>query len=293
VEMSGGGVIDAGASRGVMRIEWKDGGVRHEADGWTLEGVSFAGEFAIDTEKGTIESTLPLSVVVQTMTTARFGARGLAVIARLNADRTLAVEEARIEIAGGEVTADPTTVALTPMASELNLRITNVGLQDVAALVPSGLLESRGRINGAVRVGWSEAGGFKLGEGNLVLEQTEPAMVRLAPTPGFLTAQITERVPLLPASFGPLARWTSLRNPAFEEIRDIELGRTGLQIESLSVQLSPQGDRDGRTARVRMTGRPARPDSVVGAVTFEVNVAGPLSEVLRLGMNQSFSVETR
>ncbi len=291
--LRGGGTIEGGEPRGIIGVEWRDGVVRQDADGWTLEGVSFEGEFSIADGGATLASTRPFELSVRTISSARFGARNFLAKGTLKEGGVVALSEARIEVAGGEVTVDPAEITLEPLAGEVNVRITNVGLQDVAALVPAGLSETRGRINGAVRVGWRDGEGFKLGEGNLVLGETESAMLRLAPTPGFLTDRVPQRFDLLPAWLGPIAKWFRPENPAYVDMRDIELGLTELRIDGLSVQLTPAGDGEGRTARVRVRARPVKAGGVVEQVTFEVNVSGPLSEVVRLGLNQSFSVETR
>jgi hypothetical protein len=55
----------------------------------------------------------------------------------------LAVKAARVEIAGGEVAADPFTVGLSPFSVKVRLRMTRVGLQDVVALVPTMLSDAR------------------------------------------------------------------------------------------------------------------------------------------------------
>lgn len=293
IELAGAGALVDGRPNGTLTFAWRDGALVQAADGWSLEGIALRGELVIETAGEGIKSLEPMELTVRTVSTARFGARNFLLKALLNADKTVALTESRIEIAGGHVTIEPTTLPLDPLAVAVTLRITNVGLQDVAALVPAGLSESRGRINGTVRLGWSEANGFQLGEGNLVLGSTEPAFVRLAPSPGFLSERVGPRISLLPDSFGVVARWFQPKNPAYPEMQAIELGRTELRIENLSVQLTPQGDDQGRTARVKATARPAHAGGVVESVTFEVNVSGPLTQVLKLGMNQSFSVETR
>jgi len=44
---------------------------------------------------------------------------------------------------------------------------------------------------------------------------------------------------------------------------------------------------------VRLRAQPAKPGSLIDEVTFEINVAGPLSQVLKLGLNKGFSVDVR
>lgn len=293
IELGGGGELRRGVPAGVVTFALRDGRLHHPEKGWTLEGIALQGRFLVEVEHGTVRSDGPFELTLKTITTTQFGARNLLVRALLEDLNSLTVREARIEIAGGDVTVDPCTVPLAPLALDLTLRMTNVGLQDVAALVPASLTESRGRINGTVRVKWSEAAGVQIGDGLLELGTTEPAMMRLAPTPGFLTDRVPQRFELLPAWLGPVARWFRPENPAYADMRDIELGRMELRVESLSIHLTPEGDAEGRTARVRLKARPARPNGSVDEVSFEVNVAGPLAQVLRMGINRSFSVGVR
>jgi hypothetical protein len=287
IELRGGGALHAGRPAGNVQLVWPDGALRDSVAGWSFEGIRVEGTFAVDLATGTFSSLQPFALLVRTMSTTRFGARNLSVIGRLQPDRSVALEQARIEIAGGDVTLDPCVIALSPPALATRIRVNAVGLQDVAALVPAGLTETRGRVSGSVGFGWSDADGVSLGAGELKLDPQEPTVVRLAPAPGFLTSRVPERLSLLP---GFAARWFRPANPAYAEVQAIELGRTSLRVRDLSIRLSPEGDARGRTASVRINGRPERADSIVKEVTFEVNVSGPLSEVLRMGMQQKFTV---
>jgi hypothetical protein len=167
----------------------------------------------------------------------------------------------------------------------VNVHFNRIGLQDVAALVPTGFAEARGRIDGAVRIDWSKAAGVQLGAGYLKLRDDEPTVVRLAPSPGLLPEHMPERFGLLPTWLGPPARWLAPVNPAYAELKGIELGQTELRAESLAVRLTPEGDNRGRSARVEMVARPAQPGTAVGKVTFEADVSGPLSALFQLSMD--------
>ncbi len=292
VELSGGGELHAGEPSGALKLSLADATVRHEADGWTLEGVGLSGEFRISAGDAAAVAG-PFEASIRTIVTPRFGARSFLARGRLNAEQTITLAEARVEIAGGEVMIDPATIPLSPPALDLNLRVQNVGLQDIAALVPASLAEARGRIDGAVRIAWSEAGGFQLGVGELRLGEHEPAAVRLAATPGFLTDRVPQFFEIIPPWAGPLAKWVRPKNPAYADMEEIEMGRTELRVESLRVSLTPEGDDRGRTASVSLTAYPMQASSVVEKVTFEINVSGPLRHVLKLGMEQPFSLEVR
>jgi len=292
VKLGGGGQLFAGQPGGMVNVSLTDATVRHEVDGWTLEGLGLGGEFRLSAGEAAAVAG-PFEASIRTITTPRFGARSFSARGRLNESGAVTLSEARVEIAGGEVVLDPATIPLSPLALDINLRVINVGLQDVAALVPASLADARGRIDGALRVSWSEAGGLQLGVGELKLGEHEPATVRLAATPGFLTDRVPRYFELIPPWAGPLSKWLRPKNPAYDDMEAIELGRTELRVESLRVRVTPEGDERGRTASVSLTAHPMQASSVVEKVTFEINVSGPLRHVLKLGLEQPFSLNVR
>ncbi|MBI5381611.1 MAG: hypothetical protein HZA31_06900 [Opitutae bacterium] len=290
---TGGGVIRDGRLTGRIDAEWRDGVLRDAVMGWTLDGVAFHGQFDLDSVGPRLVSAGPCEFTAKTISTARFGARNLFARGVLVDDWQFALAAGRVEIAGGEAVVDPCTLSLLPPVYEVNMHLHRVGLPDIVALAPGGLSDARGLIEGTVQVGWSSKAGLKVGAGGLTVSSEEPAVVRLAPTPGFLTKRVPERFELLPRSFGLLARWLAPKNPAFPELREIELGRTELQVKTLTIKLTPGGDSRGRSAVVQLIGRPVKADSHVELVTVEVALAGPLDTVLRFGLNQTVSVQMR
>lgn len=292
VRLSGGGELFAGQPGGSVKVSLVDATVRHEVDEWALEGVGLGGEFRLSAGDASAIAG-PFEASIRTITTPRFGARSFSMRGRLSESGAVTLSEARVEIAGGEVVLDPATIPLSPLALDINLRVINVGLQDVAALVPASLADARGRIDGALRMSWSEGEGLQLGVGELKLGEHEPATVRLAATPGFLTDRVPRYFELAPSWTGPLAKWLRPKNPAYDDMAAIELGRTELRVESLSVRVTPDGDERGRTASVSLTAHPMQASSVVEKVTFEINVSGSLRQVLKLGLEQPFSLNVR
>lgn len=289
-QLSGGGELHDGQPSGALRMAIENGGLRDAAGAWSVEGLSGRAEFRISAGDAPGIAG-PFEVGIRTITSTRFGARNFFARGRVNNNLTVTLSEARIEVAGGEVVVDAATIPLSPPSIDLNLRINNVGLQDIAALVPSGFSDARGRIDGAVRVSWDEGRGFAVGVGELKLGAHEPAVIRLASSPGFLTDHVPKHFSLLPAWAGPLGKWFRPENPAYRDVEGIELGQTELRVHSLSVRLTPEGDDRGRSASIEITAQPMQASSVVEKVTFQINVAGPLMHVVKLGLEQSFSVE--
>ena len=289
VIISGDGMWSDGVATGGLRAELAEGTVRNESDGWSLEGVTVrvGGDAA-----GLFEGRVPFELAVRTISTSRFGARNLTMSATLNNFERIQVNTARVEIAGGEVKAEPFTVSLSKPAIDVNLVMQRVGLQDLVVFAPTALSEARGRINGKLRFKWNSDEGVQVGEGGLELEKSEPTTLRLVSAPGFLTEKVPARFTWLPSCLGPLSRWFSPANPGYKTLSEIERGKLGLRVESLDVRLTPEGDERGRSASVVIRARPEQAGTAVGTVTLEINVAGPLAAVLRLGMNQNLSLSS-
>lgn len=283
LQLSGKGVIKNGQPAGVMQLEWTNGVVRNTVEGWSLEGIAIKGDLAIEfPDLGTLRSEHPWALAVRTISSPRFGARNLAIVANLNGDGTASLLSAEIEIAGGKVTVDPSTVALFPPVLDFTVHVDRVGLQDLVALVPASLADARGRIDGVVRLGWSQRAGVQIGEGRFDLRRDEAATLKLAPMPGLITSAVTERLDLLPKWKGVVGNWFSPPNPAHGDARDIELGRAPLTIETFQVRLTPRGDAQGRTAVVQVSARLEKADVRVKRVMFDIDLTGALSRLLSL-----------
>jgi len=162
----------------------------------------------------------------------------------------------------------------------------------IADYLPPVLTNATGRVDGRVDIGWSERQGFVINAGSLRMAPGEPASMLLAPSPGFLTRHTTSRVTVLPAWLGPLARALTLENPAYATLRAIEMGELILEVGSLKVDLHPRADQRGRSARVVISARPADANAVE-SLRFEINVAGPLDEVIALGSEGKLDVKMR
>ncbi len=286
--LTGSGTLDGLKPSGRITLTCTDATVHNETGGWKLEGIQLAGDYAL-TPDGALESAHPFELRVQTITTSRLGARAFLMRGRLTEKTKIAVETAEVEIAGGKIdAAAPFTASLTPFEIFARVRVARIGLQDFAQLIPSGLADARGRLDGELRVGWKESTGLQLGIGHLSLDEMEPTILRLAPSPGLLTSSIPARFTFLP---GKLGEWLSLRNDGYYDLREIELGNTQLRVDTLRMSITPDGDGQGRSAHVEIEATPLPPDGAVPKVNFTVNVAGPLAALLQLGMTQEFSTE--
>ncbi len=290
VQIAGAGTIENDRPIGRLSVTCLDARAQHTIDGWTLVGIDFQGAFTLASGFA-LSSVGPATLTIKTISTSRFGARNLSLTGTVVDSVQALISGARVEIAGGEVdTIDPFTVPLSPLTIATQLRIRRVGLQDFVALIPSGLSSARGKLNGDLRITWSQKKGFQIGAGLLALDEVEPTIIRLARSPGFLTGSMPERIEMMR---GFLGRLFSVPNPSFKDLRQIELGQAELEVRSLRVQLSPEGDAQGRSAYVQIDARPLQPSGTVKRVTFDINVDGPFSSLLRLGLNQPFTATVR
>lgn len=290
IRLEGGGTLRDGIPSGLLRLTWTKGVLKSPVNGWSLDGISFSGEFAMDVAQAIGKSTSPAELRIQTITTPRFGARNFHAEALLNGDGTASLQDASVEIAGGEMRIEPCVATLSPFSLTGNVRITHIGLQDVVGLVQAGLADARGRVSGVVQLSWTKENGWDVGAGHLALDPDEPTIVRLAPSLGLVTGHMPERIQWLPQWMGKLGYWLGLRHSAYSDMQSIELGKTNLSVRSLNLRLTPEGDGRNRTASVEITASPETPGSSVDEVSFEINVFGPLAAVFKSGINRSISV---
>lgn len=290
LRIEGEGALEGEELLGELNASLVGAALRHSEQGWSLEGV----DVRIGGDAATLAAgRVPVEVAVRTITTGRFGARALGVKAVLVDFDRAEVERAGVEIAGGRVDARPFSVSLVGPSLDVKIDMRRVGLQDLVVFAPTAFSEASGKIDGRLELKWSEADGVRLGVGRLSLSDEEPTMVRMVESPGFLTESMPARFVFLPPSFGVFSRWFSARNDAYDDLGEIEKGKVRLRLEALDVRLTPDGDERGKSATVFIRARPEQDGLAVGTVTFQINVSGPLSQVLRLGINRDFSLQSR
>lgn len=203
----------------------------------------------------------------------------------------LGIGPARFSAFGGEMAVASFTWRPGREKLVLRMRMTGAELSELAAFAPQAVREAQGKVSGEVVFRWTPAGGVVPLDGQLRVADGEPVTLRLAPKPGFLTRRVPRRLRLLPDWAGAIGRrWFSPVNPAYEVLEGVELGREPLLVEMLLIEFFAPDDPQGRTGRVRVEGRP-QDQSLVENVTIEVNLAGPLAELLHLGLDERVSIE--
>ncbi|CAM3082571.1 hypothetical protein [Rariglobus hedericola] len=262
LEITGEGDLIGSVPTGTLSIDWREGTARNDTQGWSLAGVTLhAGGEVAALAKGNV----PLELKVGTISTARFGARALRMSAMLIDFTRADVAAAEVEIAGGKVITQPFGVELKEPRLAVDISMIKVGLQDIAALVPDFLADGRGRVNGAVRLNWSQRDGVSVGLGHISIDPEERAEVRFRPNPGLLTGSLPPAI---------LKYYPGLTN--------VEMGQASLLAERFDVRFSPEGDAEGRTATVNIAGGPVD-TSLKAPLVLTINVRGPLAPLLKFG----------
>lgn len=285
----GSGTLIRGNVNGRVDVHLSNATLASESRALRVAGIDLSGEF---------EGPVPFrSIGFPSLTFIEASFSGIAahlgrVDFAVTEDREVHIRSARVGVLGGTVEMRDTRFPLEAIFSgdvSAAVHLSNLNLKEISALLPDVIAEARGRLSGEIRIGWKPGEGFRLGNGRFQIERPESVEIRFTPQPGFLTSHTPERLTILPSWTGPLQKWFSPPNPAYETLRQIEMGLMSLQVETLSAEVYPEGDALGRSATVRISARPAVA-SAVDRIDFEVNVSGPLDEVIRLGMNQKISI---
>jgi hypothetical protein len=190
------------------------------------------------------------------------------------ADDTVNIPRAAVALFGGELSVSGITFSRKRPDFSVSGQVSGFELGEFVYLLPKILSHARGRVDGYLEL-LHDANGFALGAGYLGLREGEPAELRLVPTPGILSSA-------LPPSI----------NKAYPGIAKVEREGVPLKAEVLQMRMLPEPDERGRTAWLRVAGRPVDP-GFKGPVDLTVNVRGPLDEVINLGANSALRVMGR
>lgn len=122
---------------------------------------------------------------------------------------------------------------------------------------------AEGRVEGTIRLLLNEDGTVNLGDSELHLAPGSVATIVFKAAPGLLTNYIPPAV-----------------RDAYPGLTAIEQGETPLEAKVLRLTYFAHGDVDGKTARIRIEGRPKDP-RLVAPLELDVNVSGPVEKLLR------------
>ncbi len=262
IAVTGEGRIRAGKIVGQVKAILSAGRLDDPALKLHLEGV----ELTVNFEDVEQRRTAPAQVLTWKKgryDTFDIGAGRL--VFSLNGE-TFQVEEATMEIFGGEVVLASFSFVMGKPELAVIARLVAIDVTHLTPLMPSVLADARGRVDGSVTLRRT-AGGVEIGAGRLALRPGETADLRLTPKPGLISASLPPAV---------LKYYPGLGK--------IETGEIPLRAQSLEVAFTPGGDAQGRTATIHIAGGPVDPN-LRAPVDLTINVRGPLETLIRFGTN--------
>lgn len=174
------------------------------------------------------------------------------------------VEEASVEVFGGEIVVASFSFSTVRREASVIARVVGIDVAKILPLLPPVLSSARGRVDGSVALHRTPSG-VQIGSGSLALRSGETADLRLAPTPGLLSSSLPEAVLKYYPGLG-----------------QIETGEVPLRADQLEVAFTPGGDAQGRTASIHLVGGPVDPN-LRAPVDLNINVRGPLESLIKFG----------
>lgn len=272
--VNGSGSWRGGEVSGLLHATLSGAAAHSSLQNWSASGLTIESDLALTAGRGTLRAA---QVRVETVQVAGLTAHDFVLDAVGAGAGGVAIQRAEIAALGGQITLAPFTVDPSHPAFKTTVDFPHVVLGDVVPLLPQALKEAQGRVAGRVLIDWNAKDGLVSAEGKLATIAGETAVLRLAGSPGLLTGHVPERIAVFLG--------ISLKNPATDTLRRVELGEDALIVDNLTIELFSARGTEGRTAEIRVVGRPTN-DRDLKHVTLTVNVAGPLDQVLRLGVAQ-------
>jgi hypothetical protein len=285
--IEGAGQWRGAEASGELRTRLHAGTAGSVSGRWSATGVTAESELQVVKGKIAVKTA---QVRVETLLAAGAQGRGLALDIVGGPGGVLSVTRAEVSGLGGRIvltrfTIDPAEPAMTATAD-----FENLSLSEIAILVPQAVKEASGRIAGKVTLTWSSKAGLTSAGGSLAMLPGEAVVLRLAESPGLLTSRMPARISLL-GDKSMWTRWLALDNPAYDVARRVEGGELPLNVDGLEMRFYPDAAETGRTAQIQIAARPADPNAALKHLTFTVNVAGPLDQVVRLGLDKRSSLQ--
>lgn len=277
IELSGAGTFATepeGIYAGEFRAKLSGAAFKGANNAWSLSGV----------EANVVLPNLPdLSTAPRQRIAFSSGAAGELPLGagfaefELLRGQILRVHAFELEALGGTIRCKGFDVDLAKPDVTATVQVEGLELAALRPYIPQAVADAQGRLDGHVALRWSSASGFSLGDGDLSLRKDAPASIRLASSPGFLSSRVPSRLKLL-------AGVVDEPNPAKRALEEIELGQEALVVDSVQAELRPDRAGAGATAVVKIVAHPTDATSVK-VVRLNVNVSGPLADVLRFGMS--------
>ena len=202
------------------------------------------------------------------------------------------IETLETELWGGRVALAPFSFDGDKPEVRTLLSVSVIGASELVKLIPESVKSAAGTLSGEIGLTWNSVDGFRPGRGSLAMVDQPGARVQMAPAPGLLSDRVPQKIETMPQWLGPLARWAAVENPAYQELVEVETGQRALAVETLRLELYPDGKSGLRTVRADLIARPVG-GTAVDRVVFGVNVMGPWEDLMMLGANQGANISVR
>lgn len=180
----------------------------------------------------------------------------------------ISVTRATLEAFGGRLAAEP--FRFFPRQNELEavLLVDGLVVEQVLALAKDVPAKATGRVDGRVPLRIDSAG-IRLGTGWLELKRGVYAEVQFN-------------------ADGLLTRGVAPNSAQYTVLKKIEAGLLRLKLAELRLDIRPPKAPAGRSAIIHLAGSPVDPE-VKAPVTLDLNVNGPIEQLLNLGLNSRVS----
>jgi hypothetical protein len=174
------------------------------------------------------------------------------------------LSRATIAAFGGELSITGVTFSTKKPEFTASAQVTGFDVGQLVFLLPRVLASAKGKLDGYMDLARSSQG-ISIGAAYLGLRPGETAEIQFVPSPGILSASLPPQI-----------------NKIYPGIAKVERDGIPMLAENLELRFVPEKDELGRTAWIRIAGRPVDP-GFKGPIDLAVNIRGPLDQVLNEG----------
>lgn len=259
------GVYENKKLAATARVAIRDGRMKGSTRSITAEGIEADFNFTDLTEFKSDPGTLK----VRQLTIGGLVLENLDAGLAIQSTECLDISRVSVELLGGKLSAEP--FKLYPTQREIDATVVADGLdiEKIMALSKDVPANATGRVDGRVPLHLDE-NGVRLGTGWLQLKPGVHAEVQLHAA-GLLTSGV------------------SSKSPSYAVLKKVETGLLRLRVGEMRLDIRPPDAPAGRTAQLHITGEPMDPE-VKAPVTLDLNVNGPIEQLLNFGMKNQLSI---
>lgn len=245
-------------------VHLREGRVRYDAKDITAAGIEADLEF-IDFDR---MLTKPGSVRIAEINAAGFQLRDVRAEVALAGSEKVIVSSLSLLTLGGKASLEPFNYFPNLREIEAVVLVDGFSVEEIMALTKDLPAKASGRVNGRFPIRFDDSG-IRLGTGWLELKSGVYAELQLH-ADGLLTGGMSEK------------------SSSYAVLKRVESGLLKLKISELRLDIRPPNAPAGRSAQLRISGSPVD-TSVKAPVTLDLNVNGPLEQLLNLGLDSRIS----